>query len=221
MNMVPARRTTLSAFLASVLFLIGFASPARAQMGMGMDMGQFAAPINRRSLEDYGRLLSLTGEQKDAIKSLYDAYVSSHAEATKEMSKIFQETQEKAQDTGDFRVYQKEMPKKMQAVTARMEGLEKGFYDDAKALLSADQQASWPKVERHRRREKGLRFGFLSGQAVDMVRVVTRSRSTRRPCRDWPISSTATRPTWTGRSPRSISSARSRRSARRSSPIST
>jgi len=172
MKAVQVRRTKLSALVLAVLVLIGLVPAARAQMGMGMDPSQFSAPINRRSLDDYAKLLSLTPDQKDALKSLYDSYVASHAETMKEMQKVFSDAQEKMQDTGDMKVFQKEMPKKMQAIGAKVEKLETGFYEDAKALLSADQQANWPKVERHRRREKGLRFGFLSGQAVDLVRVV-------------------------------------------------
>jgi hypothetical protein len=168
----PPSRPFLSVLFAAILVLIGWGADARAQFGAGMDMGQFAAPISRRSLEDYGKLVNLTADQKEAVKSLYDAYTAAHAEVQKEMTKTFQEVAEKAQDTGDFKVYQKELPKKMQALNERMEKLEKGFYDDAKALLTTEQQASWSRVERHRRREKGLRFGFISGQSVDMVKVV-------------------------------------------------
>jgi Spy/CpxP family protein refolding chaperone len=183
MNAVQARRTSqppsrsrcspVGVLLALMVVLLGWAAPpARAQMGMGMDAADFSVPVNRRSLEDYVRILSLNGEQKDALKSLYEGYMAAHAEAMKEMRKTMQEAQEKAADTGDFRVFQKELPKKMRAVGERVEQNEKNFYEDSKALLTGEQQESWPKVERHRRREKGLRFGFISGQSVDLVRVV-------------------------------------------------
>src|ERR1041384_6913929 len=151
MKAVQVRRSRLSALVLGVLVLIGLAVPdARAQMGMGMAPTQFSAPINRRSLDEYAKILSLTHEQKEAVKSLYDGYVASHADTMKEMQKVFQDAQEKMQDTGDFKVYQKEMPKKMQAISAKVEKLETGFYEDTKTLLSAEQQGNWPKVERHR-----------------------------------------------------------------------
>lgn len=174
MKLVQTRRPVL-ALVVMVLALIGLARPASAQMGMGMGMGDpssFMSTISKRSLDDYARILSLTPEQKESLKTLHEGYVAQHAEAQKEIGKAMAAIQEKFQDTQDPKVFQKDMQKEMTRIQEKIEKLEKGFLEDAKALLTPQQAESWPRIERHRRRENGLRFQFMAGQGVDLVKVV-------------------------------------------------
>jgi len=171
MKAVPRRNPWILALLAAVLILVG--APARAQFAMGgMDPSQFSSPVSTRALADYATILALTPEQKDALKSLHEGYTTAHAELGKDMKKAMQDAQEKVAETQDWKAFQKDMMKVMKPLTERGEKLEKGFYDDLKSLLDARQQERWGRLERHRRREKGLRFGFISGQSVDLDKVL-------------------------------------------------
>jgi len=53
-----------------------------------------------------------------------------------------------------------------------MERLEKGFMSDVKSLLNEKQLEEWPRVERARRRDNGLRFGFMAGQNMDLLKML-------------------------------------------------
>lgn len=172
MKAVCTRHPRLLVLLALVLGVIGFWQEAHAQMGMGMDPSQFMANIGKRSLDDYARVLSLDADQKEALKGLYEGYTAARKQIAEEMQKSFSSMQEKMQDGSDFKTVQKDMVKQMQDQGAKAEKLEKGFFDDFKSLLNTKQQESWPAIERHRRREKGMRFGFISGQTVDLVKVI-------------------------------------------------
>lgn len=162
----------LCGVLAAVLVLVGLTPGAAAQFMGGPDPTSFVTPISRRSLDDYAQILSLTPEQKESVKALHEGYTAAHAEARKEMSKAYAAAMEKVQETQDWQVLQKELPRQMRAIGETIEKLEKGFLDDVRALLDARQDEKWVRVERHRRRENGTRMAMVSGQGVDLVRVL-------------------------------------------------
>ncbi|HYF14547.1 MAG TPA: hypothetical protein VD971_05675 [Phycisphaerales bacterium] len=162
---------------AAIAALAGVsAAPARAQMGMGMgaDMAG-SSRIRRSALEDYAKLLNLDAEQKETVKTLYDAYASAHQEATEQFRAKTEAVQEKVRDTQDFSLFQTEMPRLGVEFGEQVEKLEDGFYDDIKAILTPEQEERFIRVERHRRRENLLRFGMYSGAGVDLIRVASRS----------------------------------------------
>jgi hypothetical protein len=72
---------------------------------------------------------------------------------------------------------QREMMKNIKAFTVKSEALEEAFVSDLKLVLTEQQLANWPKVERTRRREKHMRQPFVSGANVDLVRVVERVKA--------------------------------------------
>src|SRR3954464_12538360 len=61
--------------------------------------------------------------------------------------------------------------KKLGEWRTRSEQVKKAFLDDLKSLLSKEQEARWPIVERELRRLKQVGSGKLSGESVDLVRL--------------------------------------------------
>lgn len=151
---------------------------ARAQGGMtrmmSAQMSNAGMPISRRSFDEYSQLLGLTDDQKETVMTLWEGYRDAHRAATDEMKAKMEGLQEKARDTGDWSVFQKDMPEMQKDFSGKVEKLEKGLVDDVKAVLTPAQLEKWPAIERHRRRDTSLRFGFYSGTALDLIRIVQR-----------------------------------------------
>jgi hypothetical protein len=166
-------KSILKTVLVAVAVVALWCQPARAQFGMGGgDMSQWMAPVTKKAVESYAAMLGLDKDQKEAALALQDGYRSSFKQLSTDMQKAFKDLQEKAQDSGDFVAMGKEMGKLGTDFQGKMEKLEKGFLEDVKALLSDQQKEKWPRVERARRRDTGLRFGFVSGQNVDLVKML-------------------------------------------------
>jgi hypothetical protein len=163
----------LACFIGLVLLM---PAPASAQFGVGAQAFDAGNQITRRGVENYARLLRLDNEQKQVALTLLEG---SQAEFQTEKTKLqaaINAIQEKIQDTGDFSLYQKDMPKVGMEFGKKAEEIEKAFFDDLKLSLNDEQLALWPKVERYRRRETLLRFAFVSGAAVDLVRITENLR---------------------------------------------
>ncbi len=163
----------LHAIVALALVAVA-AAPAPAQfMSAGADFGAMGMTrIGRKSVQGYAKLVGMDQAQADAALALQEGYAESHRALTKQFQADMQKIQEEFQDTQDFSVFQKKMPKMATDFGEKMEALEKGFMSDIKALLTPAQEAAWPKVERMRRRETGLRVSMVSGQGVDLVDVL-------------------------------------------------
>lgn len=172
------RRSLVTSLLAGVLAVGIGATEARAQFGMMGGGGQgMPDPVTKRGLDAYMRLLGLTDDQKEAAKALFEGHQTAYRAIQKEMQEKMAALGEKAREDGDFSVYQKEMPAIMKDVAAKAEGLEQGFFNDLKAVCTDAEAANWPSVERYHRREKAMRFGFVSGSAVDLVSVMERIKA--------------------------------------------
>lgn len=174
---IPRRLRTsplLTALAALVACLVPLGS-TRAQFGMmgGADanmMGQFK--IARSNVAGYAKLLGLDKDQSDAMLALHEGYTEQYEALTKGFQKDMERIQEEFQDTQDFTVFQKQMPKIGAAFGEKMESLEKGFLADVRALLTPAQDEQWPKIERLRLRESALRFSMVSGQGVDLIDIL-------------------------------------------------
>ncbi len=162
--------------------VVGVAPVAHAQQvetnvgfSIGGDFGDFSSPITQTSLKHYHKMLSMDEAQREALGALHEGYLTQHQANMKAMQDKMKEVQEKFNETKDFMVWQKDFPKAMKEIQTKSEQQEKEFYDDFKTLLSEEQAGRFAGVERHRRREKNLKFGFMAGEGVDLVRVSERS----------------------------------------------
>lgn len=160
------------------------AAPASAQprggpmggpMG-GMGGGDMMVPgISSTDLERYAKFLSLTPEQTEASKALLEGYQSEFERAAKTMREASDAAREEFRETRDVGVWQDLRPK-MEAFRAQRDRLEQSLMGDVKTLLSPEQGERWPRIERMRRRDGTLRRGFMSGESVDVARLVEEAK---------------------------------------------
>ena len=165
-----------AAVLAACVALAGPASESKAQFGMDFGGLMNQDPLTKRGLQGYAKLLELDKEQLEAATVLMDGTTSAHRAAMKQFQEKMQEMQAKAQEDGDWSVFQKEMPAIAEELQTKTHGLETQFFADLKALCSEKQLAAWDRVERYRRRETGMRYQLVSGSAVDLIAITERSK---------------------------------------------
>lgn len=185
------RRMRLAGVLSVVamLVLMGGAGAARAQeqaeTGRAVvvrhasfgDAASFLTPVGRRSLDDYARLLNMTPEQVEAMRALHEGYRAEFQTVQEEIRTAMGEAQRRAAEEGDFTVFSgRQFTARMRQLNERAAQSERVFYEDLRALLTPAQQERWHRVERHRRRETLMRFGLVSGQTVDLVRMLAAMR---------------------------------------------
>lgn len=130
--------------------------------------------ITTRSVDDYAKLLGLTAEQHETVKTLHEGYRAAWKAADEERESKQEAAQENMQE-GTFEP--KAILQAMDAFAEKTAKLESQFMEDVKTTLTPEQMEKWPAVERHRRRETRLRAATFSGANLDLIRVVARTQS--------------------------------------------
>ncbi len=166
----------LSRLVLAASLVIAF--PALAQPGgggrggmMGGAMGDLPATITRRELSGYADLLRLNSDQKEAATTLFEGYqaaIRAQADAMEENRRSIGEKFREGDREGGMQLMREQMTK-MRDERAK---IEKSFTSDLQALLTPDQTGQWAKFERTRRRDATIARGRLSGEGVDLVRVL-------------------------------------------------
>jgi Spy/CpxP family protein refolding chaperone len=160
----------LAVALSVVLGVLLAPSPARAQMGMGGAMpGQ--GQISRRALDTYATLLQLDADQKAGVLTLFEGYQAGMKTVREDTRKATDKMQEKMRDGMDPAIF-KELKSDMEPIGKRAEQLESDFFTDLKALLTSEQAGRFDRVERHRRRDKQMRFAMAAGARANLLEVV-------------------------------------------------
>jgi hypothetical protein len=131
-----------------------------------------AGAVSKRSMEKWTQTLSMSDEQKQAAMALHEGYLAEHQAASKELQKAMDEIRRSFEDSNDPSVFAEKTPEVNRKFAERSKVLEKTLMADVRSLLSAEQEQAWPKVERMRRREIGMRFSAVSGDSVDLTNVV-------------------------------------------------
>lgn len=172
----PSSKPILKGFLRSIiaLFIALTAMPALAQpgrMGGGGWQDMYDPAVSTRDLERYARFLKMGDDQTEAAKALLEGYQAEFEVHAREMRETTDAAREEMRETRDFTIMQDLQPK-LEAFREKSKKMEQAFLSDVKALLTEDQSAQWPRVERMRRRDTTLRRGFLSGEAVDVSRLI-------------------------------------------------
>lgn len=137
-------------------------------MGGGGDMDP---RLNTDALARYSKMLSLTPDQADAAKALYEGYLSAHQAKAEVFRTAMEKAREDFRDSRDPSVFQDLAPKGVEFSQGASKA-EKGFMDDLKSLLDDKQAANWPAVERAQRREVSMKRGLMSGERPDLVKIV-------------------------------------------------
>lgn len=142
-------------------------------MGGGMFGNMDGQSISTADLDKYGKILDLTPEQHDAVKALHEGYTAEVAKLRERAQKMMEDAREEFRETRDPAVWQ-EIGEKITPIRDEGRKVEKQFLDDMKSLLTEKQMPLWGRVEKTRKREQTIRRGFISGETVDVIRVVER-----------------------------------------------
>jgi hypothetical protein len=147
----------------------------RGMMGGGMGGGMFGGGGDQTvSVADFTRYadrLQLNDDQRASAKTLLEGYRAEVRTIDDAAAAKRQEAMEKFRENRDPAVFEGIRATMEEAAKERTKA-ETAFFEDVKSLLSDDQTPKWEGVERMRRRDTGLRRGRLSGERMDVVRLV-------------------------------------------------
>lgn len=171
---MSVRALLLSAsLLAAGVAVLTPVQTATAQMGMmgggGMDQ------VTLRGVNAYAKILGFDETQKETALTLLEASQAQSKVLAEEMQAKNAELMQRVSDGEGFGVFQKEMPDLVKGWTERAKKIEGQFFEDLKMICTPEQLEKFDRVERNRRREKGMRFGMMSGSATDLVAIATRT----------------------------------------------
>lgn len=170
-QLVPGLRTRLIHVLALVASL-GVTAPGQGQLGQAAGFaGLMRQDFIRRDLVIFKEVLALDDSQRVIVAALFEDYQDSFAAGLAEMREEFQGLTQKLQTNDLERImtlifvpFEKWGPEKEQ--------LRIGFMENVKILLTEDQLAQWPALERQLLREKTLSKGEFSGEKINLLNMV-------------------------------------------------
>lgn len=149
-----------------------------AQRGFGGRGGQFSTPsITSEELTQYADVLGLDEVQREGALMLHEGYIAEFQKLAEEARTLIEGARQEAERSRDWSVMG-ELQDVLVETRAKQETMTETFFEDYRLLLTPDQEAVWPKVERMRRRDKTLRGGGIgnftvySGESVDLIKVV-------------------------------------------------
>ncbi|MGE4199000.1 MAG: hypothetical protein AB7G11_17970 [Phycisphaerales bacterium] len=153
----------------------GGGGPGGGRGGFGGMFGggqqAFEPSIDSQDIDGMTTLFGFDKAQKEAVKQLFDGYQQEFAAAAKDMRAKFDAAREEMRNTGD-RSVMGEVMEKMGEFRKHRSEMEKSFLGDVKAVLTEQQLQKWPRFERDRRRTETIGNGLMSGENVDLVRLV-------------------------------------------------
>ncbi len=156
----------LLAFFTPAVVAQGVRASARAGPGAG---GQSA--ITSREIDAWNRLLDLSEVQREAVRTLHQAYQEEYRLESKALQDVVKNAQQEFMESQDTSAF-KEVARKSAVHTGRMEALDRQLMDDVKSLLEPRQAEMFPRVERYHRRVKSLPGGLLAGESVNLVTII-------------------------------------------------
>lgn len=171
----PASLRLFRIVLATCLSFLAGAIPASAQWGIWGMMEQLKTPaMTSRTLKAYGEALQFTPDQKAAAEELYFAYEREHRDFAKRFDEISRSINDEYEyeNDGEVDVWRDVWPKVNKSFIKKGMKLEKGIIDDLKAILTPQQLARWPQVERTSRRKTTLGWGGGAADRLDLVDLV-------------------------------------------------
>ncbi len=165
---------SLRSFFTLASLCVGLsATPSHAQLGLQAGFVEaFQADYLNRDIELFVDFLALEEWQVPTIESLLQDYSGDFrigVDGLRDEMKGMKDQIISAGDQGAMGVIMAPINK----WTQEKARLKQRFIDNLKSILSEEQQARWPQLERAMRREKELPRGLLSGESVDL-RLVSR-----------------------------------------------
>jgi Spy/CpxP family protein refolding chaperone len=171
--MLIMRKTRRLVLVAACLAVCLVPRGGYAQQVM-QQAGPLAKPISGKAVEKMTAVLKLDSDQKALSKSLYTGYRASYKQLVADADKEMEALRSKNEAAGGHAP----ADRKQEFTIARefvdkQDKLEKSFIEDMKAILTPEQMPRLERAERARRRESGLRFSFVAGEAVDLLQVLS------------------------------------------------
>ncbi len=134
--------------------------------------GSGAGAISRASVERYAVMLGLDETQLAAALTMHEGYMAQVKEARAELRRGMEEARRAAEEADDRGGLMESINKASSTMRTTSETLERTFMDDLRAILTEAQSERFVRVERARRREVAAREATVSGEAVDLGRVI-------------------------------------------------
>ena len=167
-----------AALVTACLSIFCCASPSHAQMGLQAGFVEaFRPDYLKRDMTLFVDYLALEEWQQPTVESLLSDYTSDFmvgVDGLRDQMKGMKDQILSAGEQGAIAVIMKPISE-WSSEKAR---LKQRFIDNLRSVLSEEQQARWPQLERAMRREKELPQGVLSGESVDLRQI---SRDTEVP----------------------------------------
>lgn len=164
-------RMVASLAAAGLLSMAAIGQPERGFGGFRGGEDQYAPPVSSRDMDRYADMLGLDQEQRALAEALFEGYMEQFQAEARQVREQTDQLRARAEQEGNREGW-REMGQIMQRFGERRGEMEQSFLADVRSLLTAEQAERWPKVERARRRENTLRMGRVSGEAVDLIRLV-------------------------------------------------
>ncbi len=174
---VPIRVFLLTASLGGLCV----AMPATAQFGQGQGgfqaFGDASTPeFSRRDLPTMVRILKLDDTQQALAQAFLDGYESSfRAQSEKfrdQMNRLREEMEQSVSRNEDWRARIEPFRALMAEARQQREQLGAEFISNVKSVLHEDQAQHWPVFERAMRRQQAIPRGLISGERVDLFRII-------------------------------------------------
>jgi hypothetical protein len=158
--------------IAACMMIGPLAAGQHGSMSMSLlhETNSFRPDITQRDLKVIIRVLGLQGESLRALQDLYDGYAGTLASEGAEVREFVAGEIERAETLQNLGLIDQAQARIAQW-NKRSEQIKKTFLDDLKSLLTRDEEARWPIVERELRRVRLASTGILSGENVDLVRL--------------------------------------------------
>jgi hypothetical protein len=144
-----------------------------AQSSIGMGFGPaagFKPALSRRDLDVIAKALRLPDAERAALDTLYDGYVAELDVRSVEVKAFVADVSEKAEAMRDLTLIDPAR-KRLQEWDKETEKIQARFMDDLKSLLTREQEARWPILERELRRLKRIGSGRLPAESADVRRL--------------------------------------------------
>ncbi len=168
----------LAGVVVSCAAVLGSASPALAQFrgGPGMFRQMMEPSVNTAQLDRYATMLELTPEQRETVDEMLSGFQLEHQAIAAEIRETMEGARDEMRRNGDPSVW-RDVSQVMDKYRQRIRVIESAFFEDVQLLLTENQAAKWPAVERLRRRETTIdQGGIVSGETVDLVRLVEEAK---------------------------------------------
>lgn len=143
--------------------------------GGGGGGGDALAPsFNSREFTRVSKVLKLDKDQEEAAKMLFDSFEEQLRTKAAPTRTKMERARDDFRENRDPSIWQ-DVRKDMDKFRPQRDEMEKSFLSDLKGMLREDQAQAWPRFERSMRREQYINRGLMSGERVDLFKIVEKA----------------------------------------------